>query len=265
MHNQENCYENVWILSGTSDGPVLAKKLLALNYSVFVSVVTYKASQSYCEDSKLHIITGKLNGINQIISFIDKNKIDYVVDATHPFALVISENLQEACKKIKKHLFVFERKLEIKDNTKFNYISDLKGIKEFDLENKNILLAIGSRALNETAKYYIRKGANIFTRVIPTPESISRTFGSCIEKSNIAILEPSKLGEFILEKKLCDYWQIDYIICRDSGGYSQINWQQIISERNIQLFLVSRPVLRYKSPYFFTEYDNLIYQITSKN
>ena len=177
----------------------------------------------------------------------------------------ISENLQKACKKIKRHLLVFERKLEIKENTKFNYISDLKGIKEYDLKNKNILLAIGSRALNDTAEYYIKKGANIFTRVIQTPESISRAFGSCIKNSNIAILEPSKLGEFILEKKLCDYWKIDYIICRDSGGYSQFNWQQIISERNIQLFLVARPEVRYKSPYFFTEYDNLIYQITNKN
>lgn len=111
MHNSENCHENVWILSGTSDGPVIVDKLLKLNYVVFVSVVTHKASKSYVENSKLHIITGKLNDSSEIINFIEKNKINYVIDATHPFALIISQNLDEACKKIKKPLLAFLLKI----------------------------------------------------------------------------------------------------------------------------------------------------------
>ena len=75
MQNQENCYENVWIISGTSDGIEISKRLLELNYSVFASVLTYKAGQAYVENPKLHIITGKLNNKDQIIKFIKKNKI----------------------------------------------------------------------------------------------------------------------------------------------------------------------------------------------
>ena len=86
MQNQKNCYENVWILSGTSDGPILVNKLLKLNFIVFVSVVTPKACDSYSKNPKLHIITGKLNDSLEIINFIKKNKIKFVVDATHPFA-----------------------------------------------------------------------------------------------------------------------------------------------------------------------------------
>ena len=98
MQNQGNCYKNVWILSGTSDGPLIANRLLELNYSVFASVLTYKAGQAYIENPKLHIITGKLNNKGQIINFINKNKITCVVDATHPFAAIISKNLNNACK-----------------------------------------------------------------------------------------------------------------------------------------------------------------------
>ena len=90
MQNQEKCYKNVWILSGTSDGPVIANRLLQLNYTVFASVLTYKAGQAYIENPKLHIITGKLDNKDQIINFIIRNKIKCVVDATHPFALIIS-------------------------------------------------------------------------------------------------------------------------------------------------------------------------------
>ena len=70
MQNQEKCHENVWILSGTSDGPVIASRLLELNYSVFASVLTYKAGQAYIENPKLHIIKGKLNNKDEIINLL---------------------------------------------------------------------------------------------------------------------------------------------------------------------------------------------------
>ena len=224
MQNKENCYENLWILSGTSDGPVLVNKLLKLNYTVFASVVTHRAGKSYLKNPKLHIITGKLNGKDEIINFIRRNKIKFVIDATHPFAQIISKNLNIACKEIKIPLLAFEKKSLFKKSNNFNYISTLKDIKNIDLKNKNILLAIGSRLLNDTAKYYLSCGANVFTRVLPTNESISKAFGSCIKNSNIAILQPSKRKESILEKKLCDFWSIDYLLCRESGSYSQKNW-----------------------------------------
>ena len=132
MQNQENCYENVWILSGTSDGPVIAKRLLELNYSVFVSVLTYRAGQAYIKNPKLHIITGKLNNEDEIINFIKKNKINWVIDATHPFAVIISKNLNNACKEINTPLLLFERK-SLKNNTNnFIYINDLKDINNVD-------------------------------------------------------------------------------------------------------------------------------------
>ena len=119
MQNQENCYENVWILSGTSDGPVIVNRLLELNYSVFATVLTYKAGQAYIENPKLHIITGKLSNKYEIINFIKKNKIKCVVDATHPFAVIISKNLKDACKEINTPLLLFERKSLINKTNNF--------------------------------------------------------------------------------------------------------------------------------------------------
>ncbi len=221
MQNKQNCHENVWILSGTADGPSLARRLLKHNYRVFASVVTQRGSESYIKNSKLHIITGRLNDKSEVINFIKKNKIKFVIDATHPFAQIISRNLNAACKEINAPLFVFERKSTFKEEPKFNYISDLKGIKNINLIGKNILLAIGSRFLNDTAKYYLESGADVYTRILPTQESVSRAFGSVIKNSNIAILEPSKRKDSIVEKKLCDFWKIDYVLCRESGSYSQ--------------------------------------------
>ena len=264
MQNQGNCYKNVWILSGTSDGPVIANRLLELNYSVFASVLTYKAGQAYIENPKLHIITGKLNNKDEIINFIKKNQIKCVVDATHPFALIISKNLNNACKENNTPLLVFERKSLIKNTNNFIYIDNLKEINKVDLEDRNILLAIGSRFLNDTANYYLNCKANVFTRVLPTYESITKAFGSCIRNSNIAILEPSKNEGSILEKKLCEYWKIDYVLCRESGSYSQKNWESIISGSKMKLFLVKRPKLKNDYSYSFNQYEKLIDHIIKK-
>jgi len=263
MQNQGNCYKNVWILSGTSDGPVIANRLLELNYSVFASVLTYKAGQAYIENPKLHIITGRLNNKDQIIYFINKNKITCVVDATHPFAVIISKNLNDACKEINIPLLLFERKSLINNTNNFFYINDLKDINNVD--NKNMLLAIGSRFLNDTASYYMNCKANVFTRVLPTYESITKAFGSCIKNSNIAILEPSKNNKSILEKKLCDFWEIDYVLCRESGSYSQKNWECIISGSKMKLFLVKRPNIKNDYSYSFNLYRYLINHIIKTN
>ena len=133
-------------------------------------------------------------------------------------------------------------------------MKDLKyEIMEF-LVNQNILLAIGSKLLNDTVSYYVKCGANVFTRLIPTYESISKAFASCIKNSNIAILEPSKNKGNILEKKLCDHWKIDYILCRDSGSYAQMNWEEIVYTSGLQVFLVSRHNLTFRNVLNFFEY-----------
>ena len=103
--------------------------------------------------------------------------------------------------------------------------------------------------------------ANVFTRVLPTYESITKAFGSCIKNSNIAVLEPSKNNESILERKLCDFWKIDYVLCRESGSYSQKNLESIVSGSNMKLFLVKSPKLKNDCTYSFNQYENLINHI----
>ncbi len=263
MQNYKKSYENVWILSGTSDGPALAKRFLKLNYSVFVSVVSYKASNAYPDNPKLHIITGKLSDTKEFKNFIISNKIDHVVDATHPFALKVSENLHDACIQISKPIFRFERNpSKTFRNNKTTIISDLKDINESQLKNKNLLLAIGSRQLENTAKYYLDLGANVFTRIISTPESISKALSSGIKNSNIAILNPSKSKNYFLEIYLCRFWKIDYILCRDSGSYSQIAWHKASLDYDIDLFLLARPKTKFNN-LVFHQYELLVEEIAN--
>tara|TARA_Y100001978_G_scaffold183188_1_gene180595 strand:+ start:2892 stop:3695 length:804 start_codon:yes stop_codon:yes gene_type:complete len=258
MQNQRNCHQNVWILSGTSDGPKIANELLRLNFTVFVSVISYKASKAYLDNPKLHIITGRIKNEEQIRKIIFDNDIKSIIDATHPFALIISKYLQQACEQVNKPLFTYER-INHHDKKILNkrIISDLRGINGVELKNKNLLLAIGSRSLDEIAKYYMAKQANIYARILSTPQSIMGGFSSCIKESNLAILNPSKVTVNPLELFLCEYWEIDIILCRDSGGYSQIIWELISSKSDIDLFMLKRPKINQKN-LVFSEVNMLI-------
>ena len=258
MQNQKKCYQNVWILSGTADGPILAERLLKLNYVVFISVVSYKAGNVYPLNSKLHIFTGRLNNKQEIKDFISRYKINFIVDATHPFAINISKNLITACSDISITIFRFERIYRYKSNIEI--ISNYKDLTHEAIQNKNILLAIGSRSLCEVARFYSDLGANIFARVLATPHGISKGFSSGINHSRLAILNPNKSKANNLEYHLCKYWNIDYILCRDSAGYSQIIWDEICLKNNIKLYLIKRPEMATNS-LTFSQYDDLIKMI----
>ena len=67
-----------------------------------------------------------------------------------------------------------------------------------------------------------------------------------------------------MEKTLCDFWRIDYVLCRESGSYSQKNWERIIFGSNMKLFLVKRPELKYNNSSVFYKYDSLVDHITRK-
>tara|TARA_B100000212_G_scaffold328845_1_gene293493 strand:+ start:71 stop:859 length:789 start_codon:yes stop_codon:yes gene_type:complete len=260
MQNHRKSYQNVWILSGTADGPLLANKFLKLNYKVFVSVVSYKASQVYPLNNKLHIITGKLCNEKEVQEFIDHYQIKFIIDATHPFAVNISKLLLKSTKPI--GLFIFRYQRVSRNKSKVRVVSDFKCLKTKEVKNKNILLAMGSRSLNEVAKYYIDCEANVFARIIATPESISYGLSSCIENSKLAILNPSKNKKDNLECYLCKYWNIDYILCRDSGGYSQMVWDDICLKSNISLILLRRPIVQ-ESQFIFYKYNDLINKVLS--
>ena len=147
----------------------------------------------------------------------------------------------------------------------------MKAIEESEIKNKNLLLAIGARSLNEVAKYYLRYEANVFARVIATPDSILNALTSCLDNSHIAILNPTRIDDDdddddkvdkILEYYLCRYWKIDCILCRDSGGYSQKLWEKISFKYNLKLFLLKRPEVK-KDLFTFTRIDDLVKSVTN--
>ena len=73
-----------------------------------------------------------------------------------------------------------------------------------------------------------------------------------------------RMAKLLIQKKLCDFWEIDYVLCRESGSYSQKNWESIVSGSNMKLFLVKRPKLKNDYSQTFYQYEHLIDHIISR-
>ena len=245
MQIRENCQGHIWLLSGTGEGASIAKVLLKEGWKVTVSVVSYPASYSYLDLPLEDLTIGALNDEKAIINFISKSKFDHqgfdwVIDATHPFAILISGYLQKACKEIDQPLLRYDRPIE--ENPEAILIKKLKDLSSLNLKNQRVLMAIGSRSLKNAVSYAHEAGATVFARVLPNEQSLRMAFDASVPQRNLAVFRPF-CGQFPgdYEEALCHHWSITGIVCRQSGGQVEKLWKAICFKRKMNMWLISRP------------------------
>ena len=95
----EETVQEVLIFSGTSEGRKLAEQLLESQIAVTVSVVTdygQEVMEQGAENSLLEVHRGRLD-LPQMEKLIGSKSWRAVVDATHPFAQQVTQNIAQAC------------------------------------------------------------------------------------------------------------------------------------------------------------------------
>ena len=88
----------ILIYAGTTEGRRLAEFLVKREVSVHVCVATEYGESLLPEGSNITTTHERMDE-NQMIEFINEYHPSYVVDATHPYAIEVTENLQNACEK----------------------------------------------------------------------------------------------------------------------------------------------------------------------
>ncbi len=245
MHRRGNCHRHIWLLSGTGEGPPFAKALIEHGWKVTVSVVSYQASLSYKDLPLESLNVGAIEGVDGIINFLLKSEkkhqgFRWVIDMTHPFAVLISNYLKGACNQYDQPLIRFERPFQ--DCSDATVIKSLRDFTSIDLRSHRILIALGSRCLSEAVAVTQESGADVFARVLPTPMSLRNALACHLPQDNLALLRPSEgkyFGDF--ELALCRKWAITGIVCRQSGGKMEKLWRQISIRNKLKLWIMSRP------------------------
>tara|TARA_Y100001968_G_scaffold41867_1_gene31908 strand:- start:527 stop:1336 length:810 start_codon:yes stop_codon:yes gene_type:complete len=244
MEIRRKCQPHLWLLTGTGEGHVFAKSLLEEGWQITVSVVSARASIPYENLNLEKILIGALiteEEIRDVIlnARINHNGFQCVVDLTHPFATIITRSISKVCEELAQPFIRYERTVDnISNAFLIKKFSDLENL---DLKNKSILLALGVRHLEKALTFAKNSGAYVYARILANPESIKKTLSSSIQRTNFAVLNPSASSNGEIEKALIRRWNINGVICRQSGGSNELLWHQICLNMGINLWLLERP------------------------
>lgn len=229
------------IFAGTTEGRLLSEKLSEECIMHTVCVAT-EYGQTVMEDSpyaRVHI--GRLDE-NEIVAFIHSGT-EVVVDATHPYAVCVSSNIQSACESCNiKYIRVLRQDDYVEPysvNDNVSYYESINDISEaIAQEEGNVLLTTGSRDIAEICKEVdITK---VYVRVLPSIESITKCQEAGIEASHIIAMHgpfSTRMNEAIIEQ-----YNIKVIVTKMSGaagGYKEK--LEAARGANIKAFCLKRP------------------------
>lgn len=208
--------KQILIFGGTTEGRRLAESMCAAGFFCTVSVATQYGEQVMEEMPALTLHRGRMDA-GQMEEFIKKGRFFAVVDATHPFAVEVSENIRKSLSGMSLPYIRLKRDTGIEETEGKNlrWFRDMESCGEALQETTgNVLLTTGSKDLSAFSKEELRK--RLYVRVLPNEESIAlcEKQGIC-GKQIIAMQGPfsTEMNEAIIRQ-----FHISYLVTKESGN-----------------------------------------------
>ena len=214
--------KRILIFSGTTEGRQLADILDASGICADVCVATEYGHEVMTEGQYRNIYTGRLTE-EEMKEFMQKGDYAAIVDATHPYAVVVSSNIRQASAQAGLTYYRLRRTLQSAgDDSDVIYVkSQQECVRALEQTSGNILLTTGSKELH----CYCENEAlreRLFVRVLPGTESIEICHKNGILGRQIIAMQ----GPFSEEMNLAllHQYQIRYMVTKESGasgGFSE--------------------------------------------
>ncbi len=220
------------ILGGTQEASELAKKAANLEG---IEIKLSLAGRTNPASTSINSRVGGFGGVVGLIEYLKQEKIDLLIDATHPFAAKISHHASIAAENLG-----LPRLMLIRPEWQ-----SIMGDKWIEVEN----MSAAAKVLTGCAKRVFltigRQEVTAFTQV----ENIWFLM-RMIEKPSSDIVLPKGLlllerGPFDrdLEKQLLKKHNIDTVISKNSGGKSTYGKIIAARELGLKVVMVKRPIL----------------------
>lgn len=223
------------VFAGTNEGRILSTYLARHGIDVMAVVATDYGSLMMPAMSALTVREGRLS-LDEITDLV--GQYDYIVDATHPYARIISENVAEAAKRCGKIAIRLVRpSLGYEKVLEFHTIPEACAY--LNGTTGNILATTGSKELAPYSSID-HFGERVFIRVLPTAEAIQACAGAGFPATNIIGMQ----GPFSEAMNLATLEQIDakYMVTKDTGRSGGFHEKMTAAQAlGVKVVLVGRP------------------------
>lgn len=227
--------KQVVVFAGTNEGRKLCEYLAQNRVEVLAVVATEYGSLVLPDMPFLSVKEGRLP-LDEIINLV--GQYEYIVDATHPYARIISENIAEAVKRSgKKSIRLIRPSVEYENVLEFPNIAD--ACEYLNGTAGNILATTGSKELLPYAAIENYR-ERVFVRVLSTVEAISACTDAGFKATNVICMH----GPFSENMNAATMEQIKakFIVTKEtgkSGGF--IEKISAARKLGVQVILVGRP------------------------
>nr|WP_193568606.1 cobalt-precorrin-6A reductase [Citrobacter sp. NCU1] len=227
------------VVGGTSDARALCQQLDAANVPYTLSVATPTGKQ-LAGEIKGQVRCGRLE-LEHMIAWLRDNRTRWVIDASHPYAEVVSRNIQRACEAAGVLLSRYQRPEQLSDLTHPLLYTVQNIAQACDVAQKfgdRVLLTTGSKDLAQWRAGLPEK--TLLARVLPVPDVIAQ----CVELG-FGVGEIFALcGPFSAEFNAAFYrqCQADVVVTKASGaegGYQEK--VQPCLDAGIPCIVITRP------------------------
>ncbi len=226
-------HKKILILGGTGEAAELAQRLTA-EISDSTEIITSLAGRTKNPAALPgRVERGGFGGIQGLKTFIETEGIDLLIDATHPFAEVISNNGYVACADTNTRRMALVRpEWSLPPDAKWFEVDDFSAASAaVDATSKRCFLTIGIRGLES---FSALKGVWFLTRLIEQP-----TKPLPLTNCKTIIARPPHTMES--ERQLINDHQIDCLVSKHAGGPATEAKILAALDANISIILIRRP------------------------
>lgn len=222
--------KHILIFAGTTEGRELMEKVKHLPVEVYISVATEYGKECLLKDPEgerapyakhgevqagnINVIAGRMKMV-EIRRYIQKQEIDLVVDATHPFAVEITKNIKEACQDTGVEYIRLLRKLSEKEEDVVYVSSVEEAVRWLEQTEGNILITTGSKELEAYTKLPAFQ-ERCYVRVLSTKESVEECVRFGLEGEHLIAMQGPYSEEMNIA--LIHHVQASYMITKESGN-----------------------------------------------
>ena len=231
--------KEILIFAGTTEGRKLSECLSKADILHTVCVATEYGELVLTENDCTHVHMGRMD-VEEMSGFISDGQFSAVVDATHPYAQVVTENIRTAMKG--KDIPYIRLKRETDDSYDYDKIRSFEcneDCAEALLQiNGNILLTTGSKELSVYCGHESIKD-RLFVRVLPGLESLSLCNENGIMGRHILAMQ----GPFTVDmnEAMLRQYDISCLVTKKSGragGY--IEKLEAAKRLDIPVYVIDR-------------------------
>ncbi len=227
----------ILIFGGTTEGREVAKQLDIVGQDYF-----YSTRSDTHKDIKGKRVFGGMD-VAEMKSFCVENHIRLIIDAAHPFAIFLHENIHTVSSELEIEVIRYERKYPERENYDFvRYFDSYKELEATVLneEYQNILALTGVQTIVKLKALW--ENRNCYFRILKTALSKEKAEDSGISQKFVIPMHPEADVDELVQ--LANQLKVELLLSKESGESGFFETKVEAAKRlNIPLWVVKRPAL----------------------